>query len=266
MGVSRREFLKIAGLSTLLGMGGKAAIDILAPGELEARSDMLPLTEGERWAMVIDMNKMNETAMDKAIEACHLEHNVPNIGNKAEAIFWIWEEDYEHTFPGQEHEYIGEKFENRAFLLLCNHCANPPCCRVCPTAATWQREDGIVMMDQHRCIGCRFCMAACPFGARSFNWGDPNKAPEELNPGFPTNPDYPARTKGVVEKCTFCAERLATGEYPVCVEAANKVSEGCMVFGDLKDPHSELRAILREHYSIRRKPELGTEPNVFYIV
>ena len=69
------------------------------------------------------------------------------------------------------------------------------------------------MMDMHRCIGCRFCMAACPYGARSFNWGDPRRARKDLNPDFPTNPAYPTRTKGVVEKCNFCAERLAEGKH-----------------------------------------------------
>ncbi|UCF57397.1 MAG: 4Fe-4S dicluster domain-containing protein, partial [Deltaproteobacteria bacterium] len=133
--------------------------------------------------------------------------------------------------------------------------------------ATWKRElDGVVMMDQHRCIGCRFCMAACPFGARSFNYGDPRKAPKELNPDFPTNMTYPTRTKGVVEKCNFCAERLAKGQLPACVEVASKIKAGALTFGDLEDPDSEIRAVLREHYTIRRKPELGTGPNVYYII
>jgi molybdopterin-containing oxidoreductase family iron-sulfur binding subunit len=109
-------------------------------------------------------------------------------------------------------------------------------------------------------------MAACPFGVRSFNWGDPRKAPEERNPDFPTNMNYPTRSKGVVEKCTFCAERLAKGQLPACVEAANEIKENALTFGDLDDPASAVRRLLRRHYTIRRKPELGTEPNVFYIV
>lgn len=266
MGVSRREFLKIAGVSTLLGLGGKTAFEMLAPGDVEAQMEKAALTKAERWAMVIDTHRMTEEIMDKAIEACHREHNVPDYGDTKEAIFWIWKEDYEHAFPGQKHEYISEEIREKRFLLMCNHCANPPCVRVCPTQATWQREDGIVMMDQHRCIGCRFCMAGCPFGVRSFNWGDPNEAPEELNPKYPTNPDYPTRSKGVVEKCTFCAERLAKGELPACVEAANAMEEDVMVFGDLADPDSSVRATLRKHYTIRRKPELGSEPNLFFIV
>jgi len=266
MGMDRRKFLKIAGLSAMMGLGGKAAFELLAPGELEASLKELPLTEGKKWGMVVDMTKMNEAIMDRCIEACHTLHNVPNLGNPKEEIKWIWKETYEHTFPGQHHEYVSEEYHGRNFLLLCNHCTNPPCCRVCPTKATWKRDDGVVMMDQHRCIGCRFCMAACPYGVRSFNWGDPRKAPEALNPGFPTNMDYPTRSKGVVEKCNFCAERIAKGQLPACVEAANSVKPHTLVFGDLDDPTSELRKSLREHYTIRRKPELGSGPNVYYII
>jgi len=252
MGVDRRQFLKIASLSTLLGIGGKAVFELLAPGELEAA---VPLMEGKRWAMVIDMRRMTDEIMDECQKACHSVHNVPNFGDPKVEIKWIWKD-----------EYVADEVKHRSYLLLCNHCSNPPCCRVCPTGATWQREDGIVMMDWHRCIGCRFCMAGCPYGSRSFNWGDPRKAPKELSPDFPANPEFPTRTKGVVEKCTFCDERLAKGELPVCVEAANKKKEDLLIFGDLADPDSNVRQALRKHFTIRRKPELGTNPNVYYIV
>jgi Fe-S-cluster-containing dehydrogenase component len=131
--------------------------------------------------------------------------------------------------------------------------------RACPTKATFKREsDGIVMMDFHRCIGCRFCMAACPFGARSFNFRDPRPFIAEAN----LNKEFPTRMKGVVEKCNFCAERIAVGEKPACVEA----SKSALVFGDLYDPESEVRQLIKTNYTIRRKQELGTEPSVYYIV
>ncbi len=266
MAMDRRKFLKIAGLSAALGLGGKAALDLMAPGEVEASLQNMPLTQGKKWGMVVDMNKMTEEIMGKCIAACHTEHNVPDLGNPKEEIKWIWKETYEHTFPGQHHEYVSEKYHGRNFLLLCNHCTNPPCCRVCPTKATWKREDGVVMMDQHRCIGCRFCMAACPYGVRSFNWGDPRKAPKDLNPDFPPNMEYPTRSKGVVEKCNFCAERLAKGQIPACVEAADAIEKNALTFGDLADANSEVRRLLHSHYTIRRKPELGSGPNVYYIV
>jgi len=263
MGVDRREFLKIAGLSALLGAGGKAAFELLAPGELEAA---VPIMKGKRWAMIIDMRRITDEIMDACARACHRIHNVPQFGNPKVEIKWMWQEVYEHAFPDQENEYADDDTREKQFLLLCNHCSNPPCCRVCPTGATWQREDGIVMMDWHRCIGCRFCMAGCPYGSRSFNWGDPRKAPKALNPGFPTNPEFPTRTKGVVEKCTFCDERLARGELPLCVETANRMKKDVLIFGDLADPDSNVRKTLRKQFTIRRKPELGTSPNVFYII
>jgi len=129
--------------------------------------------------------------------------------------------------------------------------------RVCPTQATWKRDDGIVDMDWHRCIGCRYCMAACPYGSRSFNWMDPRRYIQHPNAEFPT------RTKGVVEKCTFCTERLVAGRLPGCVEAC---PEKALVFGNLADPHSPIRELLAKRQHLRRRPELGTGPAVFYIV
>jgi molybdopterin-containing oxidoreductase family iron-sulfur binding subunit len=266
MGIDRRKFLKIAGISTMFGLGGKTAIDLLSPGELDAAIKNVPLTKASKWAMVVNMHKMTDEILDKCREACHIAHNIPDWGNERIEIKWNWKDNYEHTFPGQGHEYLDEHIMEKNYFVLCNHCDNPPCCRVCPTKATWKREDGIVMMDPHRCIGCRFCMAACPFGARSFNWGDPRKAPSGLNPEFPTNEDYPTRTKGVVEKCNFCAERISAGLVPYCVEAANAIEEGTLTFGDLDDYGSNVRRLLRSRYSIRRKPELGTGPNIYYIV
>ncbi|MDZ7598019.1 MAG: 4Fe-4S dicluster domain-containing protein [Desulfobacterales bacterium] len=144
------------------------------------------------------------------------------------------------------------------FLVLCNHCEDPPCVRACPTQATFKREsDGIVMMDFHRCIGCRFCMAACPYGARSFNFGDPGPLSRR-----PTT-NFPPACKGVVEKCNFCAERLAVGS---CRPAWRRPT-AAMVFGDLEDPESEVRELLRDNFTIRRKQSPGNrDPSVYYIV
>lgn len=270
MGISRREFFRIAGLSTLLGLGGKAAIELLAPGQAEAQ--YLPQPEAlkaKRWAMVVDMRKLTADTARRCIEVCHRIHNVPDFTKPIDPIDkvdpaertrweikWIWTEHYHHAFPGQEHEHVAARVNGLSFLLMCNQCNNPPCVRVCPTKATFQRDDGIVMMDMHRCIGCRFCMAACPYGSRSFNWRDPRPFLKEVNENYPT------REKGVVEKCDFCSERLAKGLIPACVE----VSNGALTFGDLADPKSKVRQLLRTYYTIRRKPQLGSNPQVYYIV
>ena len=171
----------------------------------------------------------------------------PDIGQ-----FWIKVHDYPRgTAPKVRVHYVPE---------MCNHCDKPPCVRVCPTKATFKNADGIVVMDFHRCIGCRFCMAACPYGSRSFNWRDPRDFIDQAQ----MNRDFPTRTRGVVEKCNFCAERLRNGLQPACVEACK--GNGAIVFGDLNDSNSELRRLLKENHTVQRNPSLGTHPSVFYIV
>src|SRR3989337_2217395 len=224
MSIDRRQFLKIAGASALLGLGGLSTSHLLLRNSLEAAqglTDPSVITDpkalvAKRWGMVVDMSKFKtEEDYKRVMDACHHIHNVPTIGNPKEEIKWIWKETYEHAFPGQEDKFLSEEIKHLPFLVLCNHCENPPCVRVCPTKATFRRPDGIVMMDFHRCIGCRFCMAGCPFGARSFNWKDPRQG----LPAKVPNPEFPTRMRGVVEKCTFCAERVDKGKLPACVEA-----------------------------------------------
>ncbi|GAB4414072.1 MAG: 4Fe-4S dicluster domain-containing protein [Thermodesulfovibrionales bacterium] len=257
MSMDRRQFLKIAGLSTI-GIG--AGWILSRPGDFLEASQFLQtkeLLKAKQWAMVVDMRKFKtEEDYKKVINACHRIHNVPDFGNPKDEIKWIWSDTFEHAFPGQESEFMPEQMKHKPFVLLCNHCENPPCVRVCPTKATFKRNDGITMQDPHRCIGCRYCMAACPFGARSFNYRDPRPAIKE------PNPEYPTRMIGVVEKCTFCEERLAKGQMPACVEASN----GALIFGDIADPNSDVRKTLNANYTIRRKAELGTRPVVYYIL
>jgi molybdopterin-containing oxidoreductase family iron-sulfur binding subunit len=264
MSIKRREFLKIAGISTILGLGGVTAVGGIRKN-LEA-SQISPNPEAlkaKRWAMVVDMSKFKtEEDYQRCISACNKAHNVPDLGNPKQEVKWLWKETYEHAFPGQEDEFLSEEIKHLPFLVLCNHCDNPPCVRVCPTKATFKRKsDGIVMMDMHRCIGCRFCMAACPYGARSFNWINPRPYIKMEEQDKYPNPEFPTRMKGVVEKCTFCYERLAKGLRPACVEA----SQGALIFGDLEDPNSEVRQVLGSRYSFRRKAELGTRPSVYYV-
>lgn len=240
--MNRKEFLKLGCLSAAA----------LAGRQLRAAPP------ARRWAMVIDARKcLKEKGCDRCIQACHRVHNVPDFPNRAHEIKWIWKEPFQEAFVSERGPYVNEVFRDQPFLVFCNHCDNPPCVRVCPTRATWKREDGIVMMDWHRCIGCRYCMAACPYGSRSFNWLDPRPHIARIDA------DYPTRTKGVVEKCTFCEERLARGQAPACVEACE---EKALVFGDLEDPGSAVRKLLRTNFAIRRKAELGTAPEIYYIV
>jgi len=263
MDSSRRRVLQLLGLSSL-ALTAKPVFNAFAKEQGHAAKPEAVIKENEKalkakqWAMVIDTRKFHsEKDLEPLVEVCHKIHNVPHLANKRHEIKWIWAAPYHNAFPGKAGRFLSEEVEHKPFLVLCNHCENPPCVRACPTKATFKREsDGIVLMDFHRCIGCRFCMAACPFGARSFNYRDPQPFIREINK------KYPRRMKGVVEKCNFCAERLAVGQLPACVEAA----EGKLAFGDLYDAHSEVRELIKTHYTIRRKQQLGTEPSVYYIV
>ncbi len=256
MELSRRGFIKATGLA-VLALAIKPGIDAVSKMKLvNASSTDTSLASG-RWAMVVNLRACEEGGCTDCIDACHSIHNVPHFPNPKDEIKWIWTVPFEHAFPEQEHEFIEQRLMETHPLVLCNHCDHPPCVSVCPTKATWKRDDGIVMMDYHRCIGCRYCMAACPYGSRSFNWRSPRPYISDINPEFPT------RTRGVVEKCNFCAERLAVGLLPACVEACQKKG---LVFGDLEDSDSEVRELLRSNYTIRRKPSLGTMPQVYYLV
>ena len=155
------------------------------------------------------------------------------------------------TVPDDKHFYVPTQ---------CQHCRNAPCTKVCPTGATWTEPDGIVVIDYDWCIGCRYCMAACPYGARHFNWGEPSVPSEEINPAMHLLGNRP-RGKGVVEKCTFCIQRTRAGRYPACVEAC---PVGARKFGNLLDPNSEIRYIIEHKRVLLLKPELNTMPKFFY--
>ncbi len=280
MDKQRRKFLKIAGATALAGISAPVVVKLTSSpafassGQGEAEGHAAIPAEGHqaeghgaeqapqgvRLGMLIDMRKLygRPDLLVKAKAACHRVHNVPDIGNTKSEIKWIWPAPFENVFPEHSSYHESKITKENEFLALCNHCDQPPCVRVCPTKATFRGENGIVVMDFHRCIGCRFCMMGCPYGARSFNWMDPRPYIKEYNPDFPT------RMRGVVEKCNFCGERLALGEEPACLEAVKEV--GAIVFGDLNDPNSEIRQILDQEHTIQRKPSLGTKPSVFYIV
>jgi molybdopterin-containing oxidoreductase family iron-sulfur binding subunit len=144
--------------------------------------------------------------------------------------------------------------------VACQQCKNPPCTKVCPVKATWTDPDGIVVIDYDWCIGCRYCMAACPYGARHFNWAEPEIATGEWNTDTHVLGNRP-RPKGVVEKCTFCIQRVRRGRYPACVEVC---PVGARKFGNLLDPADEMRYILEHKRVLLLKEELNTQPRFFY--
>ena len=146
--------------------------------------------------------------------------------------------------------------------VQCHQCENPPCTKVCPVQATWKENDGIVVVDYNWCIGCRYCMAACPYGARHFNWKKPGLPAGEMNPDTHYLGNRP-RPVGVVEKCIFCMQRTreADGKYPACVEVC---PVGARKFGNLLDPENEIRFVIENKRVFILKEELNTQPKFYY--
>ena len=243
--MKRRDFLKTGGI-LLIGTPCVYGVRMLTPSGSKATTGV-GSTSVPKWGMVIDLNKCSSDCSD-CLQACRKENNVPLHGNKKWDIHWIRKVQIKSKDPSVHTE--------KSVPLLCNHCDEPPCALVCPVKATFKREDGIVIVDQHRCIGRRYCMIACPYNARYFNFKENHTW---------DNKNYPKRSHGVTESCNFCAHLLDQGKIPACVQACQK-KNGALFFGDLNDPESEVSQLLRTNNSLRRKPNLGTAPSIFYIV
>ncbi|UJF17340.1 4Fe-4S dicluster domain-containing protein [Vibrio sp. SS-MA-C1-2] len=216
--VSRRQLLsKLA-----LGAAAVQATSVMAKTG-NKNTPNTQKTSNHHWGMVIDLRKC--IGCQACTVACKIENNAP-VGK-----FRTWVSDIEvKTFPETKREFLPH---------LCNHCDNPSCVPVCPTGATFKREDGIVLIDNEKCWGCGACVTACPYDVRFIN----------------------QETK-TADKCTFCAHRLEQGLLPACAETC---VGGARIFGDLNDKNSEVSQLIKKHPTSVLKPETGNNPNVFYI-
>jgi len=219
-----------------------------------------PPMEGVVFGYALNISKCK--GYRDCVKACVEENNLDRGGqmeyirvvelDKGDRNLHSGDHYYDHSLvpqPGKEY-----------MPIQCMQCDNPPCVKACPVEATWTEPDGIVVVDYNWCIGCRYCMTACPYSARHFNWGEPEIPPEELNTDTHYLGNRP-RMKGVVEKCHFCIQRTRKGIQPACMEAC---PTGARVFGNLMDPNSEIRYILENKTVFRLKEELGTEPKFWY--
>ncbi len=213
--------------------------------------------EQRQWAMVIDQRKC--VGCSSCTVACKAENKLP----PGVVYRPVIEEEY-GTFPN-----VSRRFLPRP----CMHCTNPPCTKVCPLAATYKQKDGIVVIDYDKCIGCRYCISACPYGARTFDWGEyytegtPELEKYELEPAFEYG-EIRARVKhnspiNNTRKCHFCLHRLNVGMLPMCVTTC---IGRATYFGDKSDPESLVSELIGSSRVMRLKEELGTEPNVYYLV
>ena len=222
-----------------------------------------------RWTMIIDLDRC--TGCQACVVACHAENNVPTVGaaevTNGRAQHWLRVERY----------WVGEypHVQARFMPIMCQQCQKAPCEPVCPVFATYHNEtENVNAQVYNRCIGTRYCANNCPYIARVFNWFNP-EFPEPLNEQL--NPDVTARSRGIMEKCTFCIQRIRRAEHnarlagrplqdgdvqPACAQSC---PAGAILFGDLNDPDSEVRQRLNSRRSFRLLEELGTEPAVIYL-
>jgi Fe-S-cluster-containing dehydrogenase component len=217
--------------------------------------------DGTLFGYALDLSRC--VGCRRCVYACVKENNQ----SRDPQIHWIevlqMEKERGVDFTHSTAQYNPELVPEKGYFYVpvqCQQCENPPCVKVCPVKATWKESDGIVVIDYNWCIGCRYCMAACPYGARHFNWGEPGLPVEEIN----TEMHYlgnRSRKKGVVEKCTFCIQRSREGKYPACVEIC---PVGARKFGNLLDPESEVRYILENKRVLVLKQELNTQPKFYY--
>ncbi len=234
---SRRTLLKksavlLAGLAS-----GVRLVDLaLADTKLEATDQLV------RWGMLVDVTRCADGCTD-CVDACNTEHGLNGKGRPLTDAQYIRVVELKDKSTGH----------TSSLPVMCQHCETAPCVDVCPTGASFRREDGVVLVDKHTCIGCRYCMLACPYKARSF-------IHENLTDQVPTTP----RGKGTVESCNFCTHRVDRGGTPACVEACAEKGHKALVFGDLNDPDSELYRQLREKPSVQIRADLNLNTGVRY--
>ncbi len=277
--LSRRRFLQMAGLA---GAAGVAAVSlprlahasrVLAAEDASAedRSDGEPGRRIRQWMMIIDLRYcdgcQSQDTPPSCTQACNYGHFAP------EPMEWI--EVYEHELAGDRvnadliREEFHTAFEGTRFVPTpCMQCQNPPCVNVCPVGATWSTPEGVVLIDQNRCIGCRMCMAACPYERRFFTWGKPSIPVEAMF--VEKSPEHQVAAQiGVVYKCDFCPEMPRAGRLPFCIQAC---PQHALYYGDLEEDRAtngrevvSVSRFLANNSAFRLKEELGTRPRVYYI-
>ena len=234
--LNRREFLR--GSAMLAGLA-------IAPGMLLydlAHAKNQPASSAVRWGMLIDTNQC-ESGCDDCVKACNKENGLPGKTGPTDEQ-WIRKVELKNIKTGRV----------SSLPMMCQHCAEPPCVDVCPTGASFKRADGIVLVDRHLCIGCRYCMMACPYKARSF----------VHEPLHDQKPEVP-RGQGTVESCTLCVQRIDRGEtITACAEACAKAGHKAILFGNLNDPNSEIAKRIKEVASIQLRADLGLDPGFHY--
>ncbi|MGO8756394.1 MAG: sulfate reduction electron transfer complex DsrMKJOP subunit DsrO [Gallionellaceae bacterium] len=201
-----------------------------------------PASSAVRWGMLVDTTQCAE-GCDECVTACSKENGWPAARTPTD-VQWIRKVELKQVSSGRQ----------ISLPMMCQHCADPPCVEVCPTNASFKRADGIVLVDKHRCIGCRYCMMACPYKARSF-----------VHEPVIDHDSYMPRGQGTVESCTLCVHRVDRDEQPACVEACAKAGHRALLFGDLNDPKSEISQRISSVATSKLRADLGLDPGFSFV-
>ena len=234
---SKRRFL--TGAAAAAGVALAPGVMLFGTG---AGADDTGADANKRWGMLIDVNKC-EAGCDVCVVACRDENGLTGFNRPKSDPQWIRKVNLRDKTTGNE----------QSLPMMCQHCAEPPCVDVCPTGASFKRADGIVLVDKHNCIGCRYCMMACPYKARSF-----------VHEDLTDQKSHAPRGKGTVESCTLCVHRIDAGGEPACVEACSTKAGNAMIFGDLNDPDSEISKAVARFSTRQIRPDLGLNTGVRY--
>ena len=263
--IDRRDFVKlasVAGAGTFMPEPLKVLKDaigqIFGTGQVSKVEYVPKPVTNAKFGMVIDLGKC--IGCRRCAYACKHENNVPDTISPPYIMVFETESATGTTGHFASPEMMGEgttmyydklRKDKWYMPVQCNHCDDAPCVQVCPTGASYKDPDGYVLIDYDKCIGCRYCMTACPYGARRFNWWEPHVPRDRINPLVPM------RRHGVVEKCTFCVHRTRRGKFTRCVEACPNKAR---TFGNFNDPDSEVRKLVRNERNFRLKEVLNTGP------
>ncbi len=234
----RRQFM--GGIMAAAGLALAPGVALYSVGEAKLAGQAV--SAKVRWGLLIDVNKCAD-GCGSCVTACNEENGIGSTGRPETDPQWIRKVNLRDPKSGA----------TKLLPMMCQHCAEPPCVDVCPTGASFKRANGIVLVDKHICIGCRYCMMACPYKARSF-------VHEDLTDQKPHAP----RGKGTVESCTLCVHRVDEGGTPACVEACDARSSGAMIFGNLNDPKSEIARQVSKFNTTQIRADLGLDPGVHY--
>jgi len=245
--LARRDFLNN---SAKLAAGVTLAPGVMLYGVAHAKPVDQPASDSVRWGMLVDTNKCAK-GCDACVTGCQTENGWGAAGSSDEQLSndnqkaqWIRKVELRNTATGAVH----------SLPMMCQHCETAPCVDVCPTGASMKRADGIVLVDKHICIGCRYCMMACPYKARSF-----------IHEALDDQRTHAPRGKGTVESCTLCVHKLDAGDgTTACAEACNTEGHKAIIVGDLKDPNSELSQAVSQHATTQVRADLGLNTGVRY--